>query len=188
MVEYTDTLVQSYHENAFAVQIPTTYEADVLTIEYEKSPELINNQKTYQRIAFKAKADGDVYDLSAMNFSEAGIEFSSEYDGEFDSRLFTSINNKIEGEGGNFNEFYLNGEIGENAADLQKVKEGDIIEWRYAEESDGTCGGVPDLEQIKAMLEYGGTEKVSMDPYGIGLHMPGTPRSFYGTLNQALYA
>ena len=71
------------------------------------------------------------------------------------SHMVTSINNRAEGTEGNFNEFYLNGEIGENAANLQKVKEGDVIEWRYtAEERDGSCGGVPDFDQIKSLLEY----------------------------------
>ncbi len=130
-----------------------SYRKGILSIEYEK-PDMINGQKTYQRIAFEAKEDGDVYGLTIMNFDEAGIEFSSEYDGEFDSRLLTSINNKTEGSDGNFNEFYLNGEIGGNAADMQKVKKGDIIEWRYAEETDGSCGGVPDYEQIKSLLVY----------------------------------
>ena len=128
--------------------------SDVLSIEYE-DPELINGQITYQRIVFEADIDGEsVYELSRRKLEEAGIEVSSEYDREFDSMLFTSINRKQEGNEGNFNEFYLNGEIGDYAVDQQLLKAGDIIEWRYAEETDGSCGGVPDFNQIKSMLVY----------------------------------
>lgn len=153
MVEYRNAVFDAYSNIELNENTLIDYKRDILCIEYE-NPELINSQKTYQRLAFRAKADGDVYDLSAMNFNEAGIEFSSEYDGEFDSLLVTSINKRTEGTEGNFNEFYLNGEIGENAANMQKVKEGDIVEWRYAEETDGSCGGVPDFNQIKSLLDY----------------------------------
>ncbi|UCD02645.1 MAG: DUF4430 domain-containing protein [Candidatus Aenigmatarchaeota archaeon] len=131
-----------------------SYSGHVLSIEYE-TPELINGQKTYQRIVFEADIDGEsVYDLSLRKLQEAGMEFSSEYDGEFGSMLLTSINKRREGEGGNFNEFYLNGDIGDYAVDKQLLKSGDVVEWRYAEETDGSCGGVPDFNQIKSMLVY----------------------------------
>jgi len=128
--------------------------SDVMNIEYE-APEMINGQATYQRIVFEADADGEsIYELTKRKLAEAGIEHSDAYDPRFSSRLFTSINNKAEGAEGNFNEFYLNGEIGENAADRQTVKKGDVVEWRYAEETDGSCGGVPDFSKIKELYQY----------------------------------
>jgi hypothetical protein len=152
-VDYRET-VPELSKSLERLQSQSTYKADVLSIKYDNT-ELINGQKTYQRIVFKADADGEsVYELSMRKFKGAGIEASAEYENEFDSMIFTSINRKAEGAGGNFNEFYLNGEIGTNAADMQKLKKGDTVEWRYAEETDGSCGGVPDFDTIKGLLEY----------------------------------
>ncbi len=125
----------------------------LLSIEYDR-PELINGQRTYQRIVFEAESDGEtVYEATMRKFVQAGMESSAARDSDFGTMIFTSLNNKREGTGGNFNEFYLNGEIGENAVDKQQLKKGDIVEWRYAEESDGTCGGVPDFQRIKSALQ-----------------------------------
>ncbi len=134
---------------------PASYRQEVLSIEYEK-PELINGQKTYQRIVLKADREGEsVYDLTMRKLGDAGIEVSAEYDDNFDSMLFTSINGRSEGADGNFNEFYVDGEIGKNAADGEMLKKDKIVEIRYAEETDGSCGGVPDYDQIKSLLEHG---------------------------------
>lgn len=153
LYENQENLLMSYGE------VPRT---EILTMEYD-APELINGQKTYQRIVFEADMDGEsVYDLTVRKLGGSGMDIDAEYDSAFDSMLVTSINGKSEGDGGNFNEFYLNGEIGENAVDMEKVKKGDIIEWRYAEETDGTCGGVPDFSQIKSQLQY----TVSASAYG----------------------
>ncbi len=140
---------------------------DVMSIEYE-APTFINGQKTYQRIVFEADVDGEsVYELTQRKFGKAGIDASSEYDSEFNSVLFTSIDGRAEGDGGNFNEFYLNGEIGENAVDLQPVRKGDIIEWRNAEETDGSCGGVPDFYSIQNALQYSLTAQAQAQTLGI---------------------
>ena len=151
MVEYRKNTVLNYSEGT---QLPQRDEpqSSVLTLEYE-TPDVINGQRTYQRVVFEADRDGEtLYQLTARKLGEAGMEVSAEYDSDFESTLLTSINGKREGAEGNFNEFYRNGEIGENAVDKEVVKKGDIIEWRYAEESDGTCGGVPDFMKIKEML------------------------------------
>jgi hypothetical protein len=184
-VEYRSTLSQAYHAG-LALSYEGVQPETLLNIEYE-TPELINGQKTYQRIVFEADADREsVYELSVRRMKDAGIEFSSEYDGEFGSMLFTSINKRAEGEGGNFNEFYLNGEIGGNAADAQKVKKGDVIEWRYAEETDGSCGGVPDFSQVKAMLGYSTAANAYAASMGMGTGsgLPGT----IGSFQHGLYA
>ncbi len=153
----------------------TAYANDVLDVEYD-APVLINGQKTYQRIVFEADADGEsVYELTRRKLGDAGLEASSEYDGEFGSMIFTSINMKPEGAEGNFNEFYLNGEIGEDAVDRQKLSKGDVIEWRYAEETDGSCGGCPDFNSIKALLEYSAVAKAQASYLGIAGGAPGLP-------------
>ncbi len=159
MVEYRETAFDAYSDTMLNENTLMDYKKDVLSIEYEKS-ELVGGQKTYQRLVFKADFDGEsVYDLSLRKLQEAGIDVSTEYDGEFDSMIFTSVNNKYEGEDGNFNEFYLNGDIGRNAVDRELLKAGDLVEWRYAEETDGSCGGVPDYGQIKSLLEYNAVVK-----------------------------
>jgi len=158
--------VENYSKNPDmtenALRENASYRKDIMSIEYEK-PELVGGQKTYQRLVFKADFDGEsVYELSLRKLQEAGIDVSAEYDGEFESMIFTSVNNKYEGEGGNFNEFYLNGDIGGNAVDKELLKAGDVVEWRYAEETDGSCGGVPDYNQIKSLLEYSAVVKGGM--------------------------
>ena len=124
----------------------------VLSLDYD-APTLINGQRTYQRIVFEADVDGEsVYDMTKRRFRQSGIETKSIYDNELDSMLFTSINGMVEGNGGNFNEFYLNGAIGADAVDKKTLSKGDIIEWRFAEETDGSCGGVPDQDEIGELL------------------------------------
>jgi hypothetical protein len=145
-----------------------SYRSDVLSIEYEK-PEMVGGQKTYQRLIFRADSDGEsVYELAMRKFQEAGMEISAEYDEEFESMLFTSVNGRHEGEEGNFNEFYLNGDIGMNAVDKELLKAGDVVELRYAEETDGSCGGVPDYGQIKSSLEYNAFGERIINPPGFG--------------------
>jgi hypothetical protein len=137
-----------------------TYDTDILNIQHEV-PELINGQQTYQRIVFEADRDGEtVYELTMRKLGEAGIDVSSEYDSDFDSIIITTVNGRKEGQDGIFNEFYRNGIIGGNAVDMESVKKGDILEWRYAEETDGSCGGVPDFYQIKNMLQQGGMKNL----------------------------
>jgi hypothetical protein len=143
--------------------------ADVMRIEYVE-PGSINGQETYQRIVFEADYDGQtVSELTMRKLSGAGIEFSVVYDAGIGTMLFNSINRRGEevrrdesgylhhiqssGEDGSFNEFYLNGAIGDNAADRQTLKKGDIVEWRYAKETDGSCGGTPDFQTVKNMLQ-----------------------------------
>jgi len=126
---------------------------DVMHIEYTE-PGSINGQETYQRIVFQADYDGQtVYDLTMRKLGGAGIQASAKHDPEFDSIIFTSINGRRENQDGSFNEFYMNGAIGDNAADRQALKKGDIVEWRYAKETDGSCGGTPDFQTVRNMLE-----------------------------------
>jgi len=156
---------------------------DVINIEY-KGPHSINGQLTYQRVVLQADRPGEtVYDLTVRKLSGAGIQTASKYDREFDSVLFTSINKKQEGAEGNFNEFYLNGDIGSSAADKAVLKKGDTIEWRYAKETDGKCGGSPDFNQIKAMAQYSSIAKAQANFLGLlnGQEMYQTqPNGFYG--------
>ncbi len=188
-VEYSNNVIENFRETDPLSQ--SRYSADVLSIEYD-GVGLINGQKTYQRIVFEADMDGEsIYELTMRKMGEAGIEVSAEYDGEFDSMLLTSINNKYEGNDGNFNEFYLNGEIGANAANLESVKKGDIIEWRYAEETDGSCGGCPDFEKVRQLLEYSMASAKnqgyapSVIPAMSGLRVPS---NLYGPFHQMLVA
>ena len=162
-VEYRGAMGQQSPDAMAPEHESVTYKAGMLNIEYE-SPELINGQATYQRIVFEVDGEGEtVYEMTMRKFMEAGIEASSEYDQEFDSMIFTSLNKRSEGDSGNFNEFYLNGEIGDNAVDKKLLQAGDIVEWRYAEETDGSCGGVPDFKKIKNMLQqYNGTDMEGM--------------------------
>jgi hypothetical protein len=152
-VEYNATLGQAHSEGMAKGNELVQYSADVLNIEYE-APELINGQRTYQRIVFEAEADGEtVYEATMRKFMHAGMEASAEYDSDFGTMIFTSLNNRGEGVDGNFNEFYLNGAIGDRSIDQQNLQKGDLVEWRYAEESDGSCGGVPDFHRIKNLLQ-----------------------------------
>ena len=45
-----------------------------------------------------------------------------------------------------------------------------MIEWRYAEETDGSCGGVPDFNQIKTMIQYSAGAKAYADSLGLLLN------------------
>ena len=136
-------------------EIGTSYtisEDGILSLDYN-TPVFINGQRTYQRIVFEADKDGEsVYDMTKRRFRQSGIEASSKYDKDFDSILFTSINDMAEGSGGNFNEFYLNGVIGENAVDKQTLAKGDVVEWRFAEENDDSCGDAPDYDEMNELL------------------------------------
>jgi hypothetical protein len=159
--------IEKYAQDMLGSDLSATYEAGVLNIEY-KDVELIGGQKTYQRIVLQAEKGGEsVYSLTMRKLGEAGIDVSSEYELDFESMILTSINGKAEGTDGNFNEFYLNGEIGGNAADKQKLSKGDIVEWRYAEETDGSCGGSPDFSAIKSMVEYSAAAKAQAEYFGI---------------------
>ena len=152
-VEYRNTMFQAYSEGTVKDARQITHQDSLLNIEYER-PELINGQKTYQRIVFEADTDGEtVYDMTMRKLKLAGMEVSASYDQDFGTMLITSMNQRSEGTDGNFNEFYKNGEIGRNAVDREGLKKGDIIEWRYAEETDGSCGGVPDYNVIKNLLQ-----------------------------------
>ena len=147
----------------------TSYANEMISIDYGDA-HLINGQKTYQRIVFKADVEGEsVYNLTLRKLGEAGIAATAEKDMEFDSMIFKSINGRAEGTGGNFNEFYLNGEIGADAVDKQKLSKGDVVEWRYAEETDGSCGGCPDFSSIKNMLEYSITARAQAAYFGMGM-------------------
>jgi hypothetical protein len=171
--------IEKYAENILSSNLSATYEAGVLNIEY-KDVELIGGQKTYQRIVLKAEKGGEsVYGLTMRKLSEAGIDVSSEYEIDFESMILTSINGKAEGTDGNFNEFYLNGEIGANAVDKQKLSKGDIVEWRYAQETDGSCGGSPDFSAIKSLVEYSAVAKAQAQYFGI-LSAGPSPASYAG--------
>jgi hypothetical protein len=171
-LEYGEAAVHTYSEDMMKGSATERYQSGLLSIEYD-TPELINGQETYQRIVFEADAEGEtVYEMTMRKFMDAGMETSSSYDPEFDTMIFTSINQRKEGVDGNFNEFYLNGGIGDNAVDKERLKKGDVVEWRYAEESDGSCGGVPDFHRIKNMLQqykgsgpgntYGGPQEMNI--------------------------
>lgn len=152
-VEYDGAMGQAHAEGMEKGHEQIQYSANVLNIEYE-APELINGQRTYQRIVFEAEKDGEtVYEMTMKKFMDAGMEASAERDSDFGTMIFTSLNKRKEGADGNFNEFYLNGAIGDSAIDQQKLKKGDVVEWRYAEETDGSCGGVPDFHRIKNLLQ-----------------------------------
>lgn len=170
---YTGGLsMEKYAESVLGSELRATYDSGVLNIEY-KNVELINGQKTYQRIVLKAESDGEsVYDLTMRKFSDAGIDARAEYDGEFGSMVFTSMNGRAEGVEGNFNEFYLNGEIGADSADKAALKKGDIVEWRYAEETDGSCGGSPDFSSIKSALEYSAVARAQAEHFGLLVQRP----------------
>jgi hypothetical protein len=177
-VTYSSSLsIEKYTESVLGSEVKATYDSGVLNIEY-KNVELINGQKTYQRIVLKAESDGEsVYDLTVRKLGRAGIETETEYDSEFEGMIFTSINGRAEGAGGNFNEFYVNGEIGGNSADKQKLKKDDYIEWRNAEEVSG-CGGSPDFESIKSALEYSTVAMMQAQQLGL---LAGRPYSaFHG--------
>lgn len=168
----TSLSIEKYTESVLGTEVKATYDSGVLNIEY-KGVELINGQKTYQRIVLRAEGDGEsVYDLTMRKFSDAGIETWAEYDGEFEGVMFTSINGRAEGTEGNFNEFYVNGDIGGNSADKAKLKKGDVVEWRYAEETDGSCGGSPDFDSIKSALEYSFVANAQAQQFGLLVQRP----------------
>jgi len=158
----------AYSEGSAAAKVGAG--GGLLTLEYE-TPELLNRQKTYQRIVIEADMDGEsVYELTVRKLGESGIGVEAKYDDDFGAIIITSVNGRKEGEDGNFNEFYHNGEIGADAAGAKKVSKGDIVEWRYAEETDGSCGGVPDFHAIKSMLmQYGRAGEYSpiAAPFGL---------------------
>jgi len=186
--EYRDTIIQAYSDGMMKGLEVETSQPGLLNIEYE-TPELINGQRTYQRMVLEADAEGEtVYDMTMRKLVEVGIEVSASYDFDFDTMIFTSINQKKEGTAGNFNEFYLNGEIGESAVDKQKLKKGDVIEWRYAEESDGSCGGVPDFHRVKNLLQqYNGMGNAYDGHQGAGMINPFSNTHLLGTYGGIIF-
>ncbi len=170
-VNYTDADINTYLEQMGIHDATAKYKDSVLTMDYGGGGS-IGGQATYQRIVFEADADGEsVYELTMRKLGEAGIEFSTVYDSGLGTMLFDSINGKGEdvekddagylhhsissGDGGNFNEFYVDGAIGSDAVDKQLLDKGAVIEWRYAEETDGSCGGCPDFDTVRTLVEYG---------------------------------
>ncbi len=131
------------------------FNENLLKVKYE-SPVVMENQVVYQSIFIEAKEDTTVYDLTMKVLRSNNVQVESKYDKQFDSMLFTSVDNIKDGEQNIWTEFYLNGRIGEDAVDKAKVKKGDIIELRSyrANDESGFCGG-GQPEQEKSFGGYG---------------------------------
>jgi len=109
----------------------------VVIIEYEK-PLKAMTQEVYQRVFIRNDASGNtLYD----SLFSSGLDIKTSYSEQFDSVYVNSINGVRDGDKNRFWEFYVNGRIGTTSVDKQKLNEGDIIEWRLAEEKPGGCGG-----------------------------------------------
>jgi hypothetical protein len=75
----------------------------------------------------------------------------------------------------------MNGQISENPVDKEMMKAGDVIEWRYAEETDGSCGGVPDYHKVKNLLQqYKGMQNTYLGPLEREMTSPFSPSALYG--------
>lgn len=142
------------------------FNESLLKVKYE-SPVFMENQVVYQSIFIEAKEDTTVYDLTMKVLRSNNVQVESRYDKQFDSMLFTSVDNIKDGEENIWTEFYLNGRIGEDAVDKAKVKKGDIIELRSyrANDESGFCGGgQPDQE--KRFGSYGSTLNPAASGFG----------------------
>jgi len=110
---------------------------NVVVIEYETPLKAIN-QEVYQRVFLKNDAPNNtLYD----SLFSSGLDIKTSYNEEFDCTYVDSINGVRDGDKNRFWEFYVNGKIGTTSVDKQKLDEGDIVEWRLAEEKPGGCGG-----------------------------------------------
>jgi len=132
--------------------------ANIVKIEYE-NPIFINNQWTYQRIFIKNEKDGlSVYELTMAKAKEGVLETKTRYDEKFDTYYFYLLNGVRDGENKAYWEVWVNGKIVEDALDKTKLKKGDVIEWRLANEREQACGGgyVQDisLQNNLGMLVY----------------------------------
>jgi hypothetical protein len=72
-----------------------------------------------------------VYDFLMEVAEIEDIEVKSTYYPQYDSYFIDSISNYAGAENSKNWMYYINGELGPVGADKQKVKDGDIIQWKY---------------------------------------------------------
>jgi hypothetical protein len=87
--------------------------------------------------------DIETYNLKISNATvySALIQASNQYDFDvetyyydnYQSHYIYSIKNVVEGKNNKFWQYYINGEYGIVGADLQVLKNADIVEWKYQE-------------------------------------------------------
>lgn len=122
----------------------------VVIIEYE-TPMRAMNQDVYQRVFLRNDTPSNtLYD----SLFSSGLDVKTSYSEEFDSAYVDSINGVRDGDKNRFWEFYVNGQIGTTSVDKQILNDGDIVEWRLAEEKPGGCGGgsLREFEDLAALL------------------------------------
>lgn len=78
-----------------------------------------------------AQRDSTVYSLLKRCSTQNGFSVESTYYEEYDSRLLTSIKGDINGENGNYWQYFVNGELPELGCDKYHVSNGDHIAWKF---------------------------------------------------------
>lgn len=74
-----------------------------------------------------------VYTVLIKASKDYNLLVEAEYYLQYQSHYVFSINSTKEGNNNKFWQYYINGKYGTIGVDLQPVKEGDIIEWKYQE-------------------------------------------------------
>lgn len=83
-----------------------------------------------------------VYSVLMKAANEHGFDVDADYYPNFKSHYIKSINQTEEDPKTNkFWQYYVNGVYGKVGADLMKVNDGDIIEWKYEEPRIGNMEG-----------------------------------------------
>ncbi|KYK21152.1 hypothetical protein AYK21_05320 [Thermoplasmatales archaeon SG8-52-2] len=78
-------------------------------------------------------SNATVYSLLIQASNQYDFEVGSYYYDNYQSHYIYSINNFVEGNNNKFWQYYINGEYGIVGADLQGLKNRDIVEWKFQE-------------------------------------------------------
>lgn len=95
----------------------------------QNRPVISNNTLTY--VIIGEKSSQTVFD-ALKELSNGGKAFELKYNNNYSFGVFVeSIGGIKNGDGGKYWQYYVNGKLGEVAADKKEVKAGDKVEWRF---------------------------------------------------------
>lgn len=95
----------------------------------QNKPVISNNTLTY--VIAGEKSSQTVFD-ALKELSNGGKAFELKYNNNYSFGVFIeSIGGVKNGDDGKYWQYYVNGKLGEVAADKQEVKAGDKVEWRF---------------------------------------------------------
>ncbi len=91
---------------------------------------IINNGSTQKSFDFVAEKEQTVFSVLEKLSREQNIPIESKYYSKM-GILVQSIDNLAGGDEGRYWQYYINGSLGQVAADKQALKAGDSLEWRF---------------------------------------------------------